>query len=172
MALEGLSVDEVQALAEVAQRMSNDPRTRPAFLRNAKVLNPEAAIPEVDIPHMLAQQFAEPLKELDALKKRQAERDLQDRIREQRQGIPASEVAAVEKIMVDEGIVNHQTAYKHLEMSRKAAEPTPASTLPGVRRYEKPTLPDGLKAVGDLKDFSFKAAYGVIDQLRGRKAAA
>jgi hypothetical protein len=47
--LEGLSSDEVSALALAARQMRDNPGTRGLFLRMLKSANPSIAIPEVDV---------------------------------------------------------------------------------------------------------------------------
>ena len=176
MSLEGRSVEDIQALAELAEAMNSDPRTRKTFLQAAKTLNPNTHVPEIDIPAALAHQFAEPLRQLDALTKAQAEREMRDRILESRRsiiskGVSESDVPAIEKMMVEKGIANHDTAVEHYRMQQRAAEPTPASTTNGIRKYDKPTL--DLKAFGgDQKAWSYATANSVIDELRGRRTAA
>lgn len=176
MSLEGKTVEEIQALAELAEAMNSDPRTRKTFLQAAKTLNPNTHVPEIDIPAALAAQFAEPLKQLDALTKAAAERELRDRVEASRRqivskGVAESDIPAIEKMMVDKGIANHDTAVEHFRMTQRAAEPTPATTGSALRRFDKPTL--DLKAFnGDQKAWSYATANSVIDELRGRRAAA
>jgi hypothetical protein len=177
MSLEGKSVEEIQALAELANGLSTDPKTRTGFLRLAKIANPATSIPEIDIPDSLRQQFEAPLKQLDALTKAHEERQLRDKIQERRQsiiakGVNADDVPAIEKLMVDKGIANHDTAVEHFNMQQRAAVPTPASTMPGMRKFERPTVPDMKAFSNDPKAFSYATAYAAIDELRGRKAAA
>ena len=177
MSLEGKTVDEIQSLAELANMLATDPKTRKSFLSLTKAVNPGANIPEIDIPASLQAQFAEPLKRLDALAKRQEEIDLERRIEASRRdvmvkkGVTADELTQVEKLMVEKGIANHETAIDHFRMSQRSAEPSSASTANGLRRFDKPNL--DLKAFnGDQKAWSYSNAYAVIDELRGRKAAA
>ena len=172
MSLEGKSVEEIQALAELAERMNADPRTRGTFLNAVKVLNPAANIPEIDIPASLQARFAEPLKQLDALTKKAQEREIQDQIEARRReirkaGVSEDEVEKVEKLMVDKGIANHATAVEHLRMQERGATPTAASVSQGIRRLEKPTL--DLKANGgNVKDWAYSQANALIDEMRGR----
>lgn len=177
MSLEGKTVEEIQALAELANGLASDPKTRQGFLRLTKVMNPGTAIPEIDIPENIRNAMAEPLKQLDALTRKQAERDLRDSIEAKRselraKGYSDADIPKIEKLMVEKSIANHETAAEHMRLQDKAAVPTPATTIGGVRRFEQPTLPD-LKAFGgDQKAYSYATAYQVIDELRGRKVAA
>jgi hypothetical protein len=177
MSLEGKSVEEIQALAELADRMNADPRTRSTFLNSAKLLNPEANIPEIDIPRNLQAAMAAPLAQLDALTKKQAERDLKDQIESRRRdlrakGVTEAEIPKLEKLMVEKSIASHDTALEHLRMSERAAEPTSASATPGMRKYERPALPDMKQFALDPKGFTYKAAYDMIDVIRGRSKEA
>ena len=58
--IEGMSVEQVQALAELAQGLSSDPKTRQGFLHLTKMKNPDVAIPEIDIPNSMRAAFAAP----------------------------------------------------------------------------------------------------------------
>ena len=176
MSLEGKSVEEIQALAELASDLASDPKTRNSFLSLTKARNPNANIPEIDIPAALGAQFKPYLDKLDALSKREEERVLQERILASRRaivakGVAESDVPEIEKLMVDKGIANHETAVEHYQMSKRAAAPTPSSMLPGLRRLEQPKV-DMKNFAGDPKAYTYNAAYSIIDELRGRKAAA
>ena len=177
MSLEGKSAAEIEALAELAQGLASDPKTRQGFLHLTKLANPGTSIPEIDIPANIRAAMDAPLKQLDALTKKQAEREMQDSILARRQelmskGVTAAEIPKLEKLMVDKGIANHETALEHMRLQDRSAEPTPSTTGTGMRKFEKPTMPD-LKAFGgDMKAFTYKTANDVIDEFRGRKAAA
>jgi len=174
MSLEGKSVEEIQALAELADALQRNPKTRLGFLGLTKAANPEVAIPEIDIPANLRQAMAEPLAQLDALTKKQQERDLMDQIEARRreirkEGVTEAEVEQVEKLMVDKGIANHKTAVEHLRMSTRASEPTPFQPPGGLRKYDRPVL--DLKSFnGDMRGWAFAQAHAAIDEFRGRKS--
>jgi len=175
--LEGMSVENIQALAELAQNLSSNPKTRHGFLNLTKLANPDTAIPEIDIPANISRALEAPLKQLDALTAAHQKREIEDGIEAKRRsmirsGVPADDVDRVEKLMVEKGIANHETALEHMRMQERAAVPTPASSLGGIRKFDTPKLPD-LKAFnGDQKAYSYSVANQVIDELRGRKAAA
>ena len=48
MSLEGLSAEEIEALAVTAKALRDNPKTRLGFLRLAKAANPDLIVPEVD----------------------------------------------------------------------------------------------------------------------------
>ena len=66
MSLEGKSAEEISALAELADQLANDPKTRKGFLHLSKAANPNAHIPEVDIPAQVNTMLEAGLKRLEA----------------------------------------------------------------------------------------------------------
>ena len=172
--LEGKSVEEIQALAELANNLASDTKTRSRFLHLTKEANPGASIPEVDIPAQIRAQFEEPFKQLKALTLAEEKREFQDQIESRRReiiskGVDPKDVEKVEKLMVEKSIVNHETAVEYMRLSERAAIPTPAPTGNGLRRYDKPTMPDLKSHNGDQKAWSYATANSVIDELRGRR---
>jgi hypothetical protein len=175
--LEGKSVEEIQALAELANGLANDPKTRNGFLHLTKMANPSAAIPEIDIPANITRALEAPLKKLDALAEAQARRETQDSIEAQRRslakkGVNEADIDRLEKLMVEKKIPDHETALEFMQMQDKAAIPSSSSTLPSQRKLDSFTAPDLKEYGGDLQKFGRATAYKVIDELRGRKAAA
>lgn len=176
MSLEGKTVEEIEALAELAAALGSDPRTRAQFLAGTKVLNPNANIPELDIPRQLAAQFKGPLDRLAQLEAQAIEREKRDRILAQRSGalavpgITAADIPDVEALMVARRILDHKTAAEFHLAQKRVAEPTPSS-MAGLRRFGQPALPDLTAFNGDLKAYTYKQAYAAIDELRGRRAA-
>jgi len=170
--LEGKSAEEIESLASLADSLANNPKTRRGFLSLTKQANPDAHIPEIDIPAQIGGLMAEPLKRLEAAENELRQRDIRDRIEQQRRelGLSREELAAVEKTMVDHKIADHATAKTFMDMQRRQAEPTPASTATGMRRFGPPTMPE-IKPGADLKSHAYTSAYGVIDELRGRRTA-
>ena len=172
MSLEGKTVEEIQALAELADSLSRNPKTRTGFLQLTKNANPDAAIPEIDIPFGLQAQMKPYIDKIDALSRAAEKRELEDRVRNQREalvtkGIPRDKIADVEKVMVDKGIANHETAWSHMQLEARAAEPSPATTAQAIRRFDKPTVDLGAFK-GDSKAWSYAEAYKVIDEGRQR----
>ena len=172
MSLENKSPEEIEALASLANDLASNPKTRMGFLQLTKTANPDAAIPEIDIPTRLTGVLQASMKRMDEFEAKMAERETIDRVEAQRRemGLSRDELAKVEKTMVDHKIADHKTAKQFLDMQSRSAEPTPASHVTGVRRFGEPKLPDMKESGGDLKSYSYKNAYAVIDELRGRRA--
>lgn len=170
MSLEGKTAEEIQALAELAEQLSSNPKTRMGFLNMTKQANPDAHIPEIDTMHRVGAALKPYLEKIDSLQKRVDEQDLRGRVSAQRRealsvkGVTRDDIPAIEKIMTEKHIPDHKTAAEFHVMQQRAAEPT-ASTLPGARRtFGAPVMP--------TKDFNPRAeAYAAIDEMRGRRAA-
>ena len=175
MSLEGKSVEDIEALAELANALGNNPATRLDFLRLTKKANPTANIPEIDIPIGLQGAMKPHLDRLAQLEAQAVERDTRDRITSQRKqalsvsGITEADMPAVEKLMTDRKILDHTTAAEFHVAQRRMAEPTPSS-LTGLRTFGKPVMPDLAAFQGNLQAHARNEAYAAIDQLRGRRA--
>ena len=176
MSLEGKTAEEISALAELAENLANDPKTRAGFLRLTKTANPGANIPEVDIPAGLVASFQPHLDRLALLEKQSRDRDTQDRIKSQRKealqvkGVSYEDLPQIEKMMLEKHIPDHKTAAEFYAMQRQAAEPTPASSAAN-RTFGMPKQPDLKEFGGNMQAWARKSAFDVIDQLRGRRAA-
>ena len=175
MSLEGKSVEDIEALAELANALGNNPATRMDFLRLTKKANPTANIPEIDIPIGLQGAMQPHLDRLAQLEAQAVERDTRDRITSQRKqalsvsGITEADMPAVEKLMTDRRILDHKTAAEFHVAQQRLAEPTPSS-LTGMRTFGKPVMPDLAAFQGNLQAHARNEAYAAIDQLRGRRA--
>ena len=128
--LEGLDDATIKELAGYAKGLSDNPETRSGFLNLVKKANPAANIPEIDLPAKFDSMLAAERTEREKIQKQLLERDVRDNIERQRsvimkQGISENEVADVEKIMTEQGIVNHETAAKYFLAQKKMATPTP-----------------------------------------------
>jgi len=174
MSLEGRTSEEIQALAELADSLGNNPNTRRGLLELSKRANPNLSIPEIDIPNSMLPTVQKMQERLDAAEKREADRQARERIIESRKkaiekGISEDKMPELEKLMVEKSIPDHATAAEYMKMQQQTAAPTSASSQ--SKTFGRPVMPD-LKAFGgSLKDFGRAQAYAAIDELRGRKSA-
>jgi hypothetical protein len=170
--LEGKSAAEIEALANLALSLTTG-KTRARALALTKELHPDASIPEIDIPASMQAMFAPQTKELEDLKAKMAEQELRGRIESTRRqlGVSETELAAIEKTMVEHKIADHSTAKTFMDMQARQAEPSAASLAAGARRFELPKV-DAKLSHQDMQSASRQMAYQVIDELRGRRAAA
>jgi len=138
---DGSEVDE--EVAALAQKMSVG-KARKEFLKLAKQVEPEMAIPEVDMIADIEAREKPLLERIGKLEEKSAKDDAMLNIHERRKplvaaGLSAVEIDQVEKVMVEKGILNHATALDFIRNNEKLATPTTGAsgsrqpmTLPSV----------------------------------------
>jgi hypothetical protein len=176
MSLEGMSQDQIEALAALSKSIADNPKTRLQFQALVKTAHPDATTPELDgalAIRELAQQRQKDKEEFDQYKAEQEARNSE--MREWAEVVGAGEctyndIPEVQKFMTDNGIMNKAFGAKSWSQSRSLAEPSSAHT----RTFEMPsTYIDKLKA-GGLKGFNQWAkdeAYIALNEIRSGKAS-
>jgi hypothetical protein len=138
--LEDLPFDQVlaiakqgQGFAQLVRSIEQNPETRLEFLKLRKKLNPNQVIPELDAREPFEKKISEQNQKLEEMERRALERDINDRIKDNRSKIRAKykvsddQVTEIEKLMVEKKIPDYETAAEFFTMSRRVAEPTPNS---------------------------------------------
>ncbi len=132
--LEDLDENTTKELALLARQLSDDPKTRPQFLKLMKQARPDTPVPELEIDERIAAVQSKSDEEISKLQAKLAEREMRDELNKRRQalkdkGLAQSDedVAAIEALMLKDGITNHETAGEFLKYQRIAAPPTPPS---------------------------------------------
>ena len=131
MSLETLSLEE-------------NPDTRKDFLRMTKKVKPDLPIPELDIEdytHRAVSRSEDRVQALEAkLREKEAIEDLNNRRQNlMKKGLISneSEVGDVEKIMLERGITNHETAAEYHQWMKQAAVPTSSGYNPSaVKQFD------------------------------------
>ena len=143
MSLENMSFDERDSLAELSKKLADNPKTRKAFLRLTKEVNPELNIPEIEIEDSTSSALLSMKKENDSLRNKFREREALDDLQKRRnnlmkKGLAKSDddVAAIEKVMLEEGITNHEAAARHWAWMQQAAAPTPSQFHTNVAKNQ------------------------------------
>ena len=144
MSLENVSLEARDELAALAQQLADNPATRKDFLRMTKKVKPDLPIPELDMEdytHSAVTKSEQRVQALEAkLREKEAIEELQKR-RESlmKKGLIASEdeVKDVEKIMLERGITNHETAAEFHQWMKQAAVPTSSGYNPSaVKQFD------------------------------------
>ena len=144
MSLENVSLEARDELAALAQQLADNPATRKDFLRMTKKVKPDLPIPELDMEdytHNAVSKSEQRVQALEAnLREKEAIEELQKR-RESlmKKGLIASEdeVKDVEKIMLERGITNHETAAEFHQWMKQAAVPTSSGYNPSaVKQFD------------------------------------
>ena len=143
MSLENLSVEAKEELAALAQTLAENPETRKDFLRMTKKIKPDLPIPELDIEdytHRTVSKAEERVQALEAkLREKEAMEELQNRRNSVvKKGLASeSELGDVEKIMLERGITNHETAAEYHQWMKQAAVPTSTGYNPSaVKQFD------------------------------------
>src|SRR6266568_7014866 len=106
MSLEGKTAEEIAQLAELAQSLAENPKTRMGFLNLTKAANPSVHIPEIDIPNQMSNVFKQGLERLDKLEQENTNMRTQNAIMAKRQalledsklGVTKDDMPAIEKL--------------------------------------------------------------------------
>lgn len=137
MSLEDLSPEAQAELASLARRLADNPDTRKDFLRLTKKVNPDLPIPELEIEEKTSSALDQMRKENDAIRAKLQAKEAQETLDKRRQslvkkGLVDSEddIEAVEKLMLEKKIADHETAAQYHQWMKQAAVPTPSGYNP------------------------------------------
>ena len=144
MSLENLSLEARDELAQLAQTLAENPDTRKDFLRMTKKVKPDLPIPELDIEDYTHKAVSRSEDRVQALEAKLREKEAMEELQKRRQSLMKkglisneSEVDDVEKIMLERGITNHETAAEYHAWMKKAAVPTSTGYNPSaVRQFD------------------------------------
>ena len=144
MSLENVSLEARDELAALAQQLADNPATRKDFLRMTKKVKPDLPIPELDMEDYTYNAVNKSEQRVQALEAKLRERDAVEELQKRRQslmkkGLIASEdeVKDVEKIMLERGITNHETAAEFHQWMKQAAVPTSSGYNPSpVKQFD------------------------------------
>lgn len=171
MSLEDMSFEQRDQLALLMRELSDNPATRKDVLRLTKQLKPDLVIPELDIENntkSYVDKLEQRLMERDAKDREQdAVRDLESRRNKlMKKGFVQNEddIHEVEKVMLEKGITNHESAAEYWQWMKQSATPTPTGYNPSAvskfdlgKYYKNP--------VGAARDEASKA----LQELRQNK---
>jgi hypothetical protein len=134
--LEDLTPEARDELALLARDLSENPATRKDFLKLTKKAKPNLAIPEIDIDEQVTAALGADRKRVESLENQIRERDARDELDKRRKKVAdrvgEENVAAVEKLMLDEGIQKHDTAAEYWQYRQRVDAPTPSPFSPNI----------------------------------------
>jgi len=144
MSLENLSLEARDELAALAQTLAENPDTRKDFLRMTKKVKPDLPIPELDIEDYTHRAVSRSEDRVQALEAKLREKEAIEELNNRRQSLMKkglisneSEVGDVEKIMLERGITNHETAAEYHQWMKQAAVPTSTGYNPSaVKQFD------------------------------------
>jgi hypothetical protein len=144
MSLEDVSYEQRDQLAALMRELSDNPATRKEVLRLTKKIKPDLVIPELEIEEVTNSAVSETRKEVEALRAQLQEKAALEDLEKRRhalmkKGIVRSdeEIEEVEKVMLEKGITNHDTAAEYWEWMKQSAAPTPTGYNPSaVKQFD------------------------------------
>jgi len=156
-------------LASLAMQLADNPATRKQFLKMTKQVRPDLNIPELDIEEQTNKVFNQAEQRVQALEAKLREKEAMEVLNKRRQSIKEKglassdeDVKAVEKLMLEKGITNHETAAEYHQWMKKAAVPTSSSYNPSpvkgfdLNKYWKnpsqAARNEALNALNDLRN--------------------
>ena len=136
MSLEDLSLEQRDELAMLARQLADNPATRKQFLRMTKQVKPEMSIPELDIEDYTHSKVNAAEERVMHLESKMREKDAREELQKRRDSLikkglarNESDIDQIEKLMLEKGMTNHETAAEYFDWMRQAAEPTPNSAM-------------------------------------------
>mgnify|MGYP000691607494 CR=1 FL=1 len=144
MSLENVSLEARDELAALAQQLADNPATRKDFLRMTKKVKPDLPIPELDMEDYTHKAVSKSEERVQALEAKLRERDAIEELQKRRESLmkkglisSEEEVKDVEKIMLERGITNHETAAEFHQWMKQAAVPTSSGYNPSaVKQFD------------------------------------
>ena len=133
MSLENLSVEAQAELAALAKTLAENPSTRKQFLQLTKQVRPDVPIPEIEIEERTNSVLAKAEDRVKSLEEKLRQKEAREELQKRRDALirkglidSEDEVKEVEKLMVEKGIANHETAAEYHAWMKQAAAPTPS----------------------------------------------
>lgn len=189
--LEDLTHEQLLALAREQQQSTNllaalggNPETREILQKAVKKIAPNAVIPELDAKNAMSKELEDVRKENAEIRKSILERDLKDRIKQDRETIKKKyeltdeQVTAVEKLMLEpeNAGMSHDAAARVYKASITPSTPTSSSFKPPATGYDMPEKDVWAGGIGNpakLNKIALdEAGKAFADIMSGKKVAA
>ena len=133
MSLENLSVEAQAELAALAQTLAENPSTRAQFLKLTKQVRPDVPIPEIEIEERTNTALADANKRVENLEAKLRAKEAREELDRRRNELKKKQlvdseddITEIEKLMVEKGIANHETAAQYHQWMKQTAAPTPS----------------------------------------------
>ena len=168
MSLENLGQSARDELAALAQQLAENPETRKEFLRMTKKVKPDLPIPELELENTVNRAVAQSDQRVQQLEAKLREKEAMETLEKRRQALleknliaNKDEIKDVEKLMLERGITNHETAAEYHKWMKQAAVPTSSGYNPNAvkqfdlgRYWKNPAnaaREEAVKALNDLR---------------------
>ena len=168
MSLEDMSFEQRDQMALLMRELSDNPETRKEILRLTKKVKPDLVIPELEIEQSTNSAVSAANKRVEDLEAKMREKEAVADLEARRMKLikkgliqDESEIEQVEKIMLDKGITNHESAAEYWNWMKQSAVPTPTGYNPSAvakfdlgKYYKNPVMAardEASKALNELR---------------------
>ena len=168
MSLENLDPSARDELAALAQQLAENPETRKEFLRMTKKVKPDLPIPELELEQTVNRAVSQADQRVQQLEAKLRERDAMETLEKRRSALmekglieSKDDIKDVEKLMLERGITNHETAAEYHKWMKQAAVPTSSGYNPSAvknfdlnRYWKNPATAareEAVKALNELR---------------------
>ena len=134
MSLENYTPEQLQELALLSKTLAEGKETRKDFLKLTKKIRPDLPIPELEVEETatrLAQTYENKLAAMEAkLAEKEARETLENRrkaLMESGKASSKEEIDAIEKVMIEKKIADHDAAADYWKWMQQTATPTPSA---------------------------------------------
>ena len=167
-----MAIDEntSKELAELALKLSSNPKTRKAFLKLTKEAYPDTPIPEIDVDSQIEERVSAVKKEADERIKKIEDDRLQERLIAQRQstmrehGLDETQMKSMEE-MITKGEL--PADYKWAgKLFKQQIEPVGSTSY--TQEYGPLAMPSAEGLMENESRWSVTEAHKVVDELRAK----
>ena len=168
MSLEDMTFEQRDQMALLMRELSDNPETRKEILRLTKKVKPGLVIPELDIEDHTHNAVSAANKRVEDLETKMREKEAVEDLNKRRMSLikkgfaqDESEIEQIEKIMLDKGITNHESAAEYWDWMKQSAKPTPTGYNPSAvakfdlgKYYKNPVMAardEASKALNELR---------------------
>jgi len=163
-----MSFEQRDQMAMLMRDLSDHPSTRKDILRLTKKIKPDLVIPELDIEDHTSSAVQKVQQELEQMRAERREQEARNSLNDRRtklmkKGFIQNEddIDEIEKIMLDKGITNHESAAEYWQWMKQSAVPTPTGYNPSAvakfdlgKYYKNPVMAardEASKALNELR---------------------
>ena len=168
MSLEDMSFEQRDQMALLMRELSDNPETRKEILRLTRKVKPGLVIPELDIEDHTHTAVSAANRRVEDLEAKIREKEAVEDLNKRRMSLikkgfvqDESEIEQIEKIMLDKGITNHESAAEYWDWMKQSAVPTPTGYNPSAvakfdlgKYYKNPVMAardEASKALNELR---------------------
>jgi len=134
MSLENYTPEQIQELALLSKTLAEGKDTRKDFLRLSAKARPDITIPELEIEdtaNRLAQTYETKIAAMEAkIAEKEAKETLENRrkaLMESGKASSREDIEAIEKVMIEKKIADHDAAADYWKWMQQTATPTPSA---------------------------------------------